>query len=161
MCEHRNLLSSLPSSTEQNWLSGTRICCPVCSVVVNTLSELSGHYRMHCTSGQKVVCVISGCTDEFQVYSSYTSHMSRCHKNQGVINVTYLQRDDVCEDTVSSNCSDSECSEENVYTRYIALFLLKLQESCMLPCSTIQTVVDGMKHERDCDLGKQVHTRKG
>jgi len=146
--EHRNLLCSLPSSTQHTWLSGTRICCPVCSVVVNTLSDLSGHYRVHFSSGQKVVCVMSGCTDEFDVYSSYTSHMSRCHKNQAVINVSYLQRDDVCED--NTNCSDSECSssddsEENVYTRHIALFLLKLQESCMLPCSTIQTIVDGMK----------------
>jgi hypothetical protein len=77
-----------------------QILCPVCGVVNNNLSELSSHYSVHFDQGVKVSCVISGCSCEFDVYSSYKSHMCRQHKlNKGCINPVFLRESNVDDET--------------------------------------------------------------
>ena len=144
--EHRDhlLLSEHKSSVRS---SGCKICCPVCAAVVDTLSDLSGHYRQHCDYGQSIFCLVEGCGAEFQVYSSYTSHMSRCHKGSADVDGTYKQSSnaDTPRMQEGSEFDTGETCDENMYTKHLCLFLLKLQEDCMLSSSTIQTILDGFK----------------
>jgi len=143
--EHRDhlLLSEHKSSVRS---FGHKICCPVCAAVVDTLCDLSGHYRQHCDCGESIFCVIEGCGAEFQVYSSYTSHMSRCHKGSADVDGTYTQSNDGETHTMQEGTgTDFESYDEDMYTKHLELFLLKLQEDCMLSSSTIQTILDGFK----------------
>ena len=137
--EHRHLISvsnALPIQGE--------ICCPTCGTTVDSLLCLSAHYRMHCEMGQKVSCVVDGCYDEFLVYSSYTSHMSRSHRSSKVLKPQYFHTGST--DNESDDCdTDSESMEHDVYKKHVAMLLLKLQEQCMLPCSTLQIIVDSLK----------------
>ena len=138
LSEHKNIVRS----------SGSKICCPVCAEVVDTLSDLSGHYRQHCDYGQSIYCVVEGCSAKFQVYSSYTSHMSRCHKGSADVDASHQQSSNAETARMQEESefdTGGETYDENTYTKHLGLFLLKLQEDCLLSSSTIQTILDGFK----------------
>jgi len=146
--EHRDLLSVSRESQTPG-----KICCPSCGTKLDSLLSLSAHYRTHCDMGHKVVCVIRGCNDEFSVYSSYTSHMSRLHRNDKNINNQYVHNDSTdshhinmdhdIENESVGNELDPDAQDE--YKKHFALLLLKLQEQCMLPNATVQIIFDSIK----------------
>ena len=146
--QHRDLVHM--SKVESGGVN-TQICCPHCDRILDSLSDLSSHYRVHCESGLKVRCVIDQCTVEFQVYSSYTSHMSRQHQNDRIINPLYNSKylhlnDNVHNDVESvGDSSESMNSEQDVCRRHVAVLFLKLQEQCMLPNSTVQTIMSSFQ----------------
>jgi len=146
--EHRDHLLSKPIANTR--LSGQKIRCPVCSAHVNSLSDLSGHYRQHCDCGQTVYCVVEGCCAEFNIHSSYSSHVSRCHKSNADVSECYKHTDTLCTETEDGSEVDTDSCfgashEQDTYTKHVALFLLKLQEDCLLSCATIQTILDGFQ----------------
>lgn len=91
----------------------TKTCCPHCDKVLDSLSELSSHYRMYCESRHKVHCVIAQCTVEFYVYSSYTSHMSRQHQNSRIINPLYMSNHLNLNDDVDTDVESAANSHES------------------------------------------------
>jgi len=133
----------------------TEIMCCVCKTSHPSLQALKSHYREHCNEGLSVPCVVKRCNRVFTVLSSYTAHMSRCHRNVSLLNI----RDDVkCHkaaslstpvnemstmdtDDLSAFSHSTELTEADT-TKNIALLFLKMKAQYCLSDTTIQAIVD-------------------
>lgn len=127
--------------------------------------ELMAHLRQHIDSGLKVNCPFKDCGRQFHIKSSFSSHVSRYHRNYNIQNVD--------EQYVINQANESQCLEEETsslssvmngsmsgpdivsddediitktpvaeFTKSVALFLLKLQSKNLIPESTIQEIVE-------------------
>ena len=131
-----------------------KIICSVCNLAVLSISELSSHYREHCANHLKVLCPIEGCCNDFTVYSSYTSHMTRHRQQQIELSIKKSLMKGKPEGANNLDCgsvdtvisdeheNDNRVSAIDYPTKVLALQLLNLQETCMLPCSTVQRFCD-------------------
>ena len=139
-----------------HWLCRVLIKCPTCLTTVNSLRSLSAHYSQHCTNGNaSVMCVMKQCDCEFDVYSSYTAHMSRHHKQLTVASVRdgLIQSFEI--ETVNGADGGNACDrdgddgddplqQENMtadFERNMAMVFFKLKELYMLPSSTVQMLI--------------------
>ncbi|XP_072050318.1 LOW QUALITY PROTEIN: uncharacterized protein [Amphiura filiformis] len=144
-----------------------------CQRKCSDLKELLAHSKEHLTGGLRVSCPFSQCDKLFNKKSSFSSHISRCHKNYCVqdVNPLYiidqniivgpevgvLQHDHAgAQDPQQQDLHDdqNDTDEPGIaqYTKYIAIFLLKLQAKYMIPDSTIQVIVDEMHFLQQCSL---------
>lgn len=64
-------------------LSGVELTCHVdiCSARCETLMAFYSHLKTHIREGKTVACPYRHCSKSFTVLSTFTSHMSRKHKN--------------------------------------------------------------------------------
>ncbi len=129
------------------------ILCPICNDKIKDLIKLSSHFARHCQSGLVVKCVISGCSASFRLHSSYSSHMSRCHKDFRVVNDLYCHyhtvRDIADEiNSVDDSGEDNQTDEAGILLdcsaiqKTLAMHFMKMQESVMIPVSTVQLAVE-------------------
>jgi len=135
----------------------TEILCPVCGDSMNSLRDVSGHYREQCQQGIAVQCLVKHCNRSFTVISSYTAHMSRMHQNVSVnslrvelLHQVRAEQSEVCTEMVTSDHLDTDINEDNEVpdidrpdvTRNIALLFLKMKAEYCLADSTIQAIIN-------------------
>ena len=141
----------------------TALTCSIslCSHQCQDVTSLVAHLKNHMKEGRAVNCPVRGCKSAFQIMSSFTSHMSRKHRNCSVNSISDSHRHSASEilSVLTEQCPadlDACVSEESetglfqnfddVYLRNVSLFYLKLQGQFLLPASTIQYIVDEMQN---------------
>lgn len=139
----------------------TDLICSVslCSYQCQDVASFVAHLKNHIKEGRAVYCPVRGCKSVFHVMSSFTSHMSRKHRNCSVNSITDSHRpsaseilsvtSEQCPEDLDVNTGVSEVSEmgsfqnfDDLYLRNVSLFYMKLQGQFLLPASTIQNIVD-------------------
>ena len=166
--------------------AGVLFRCPLdfCQHECSDIQELLAHLRSHITSGLNVPCPFEDCTKTFTNKKSFSSHLSRYHRNysahnvnQTLIvdqNVNFNVDDNPChdgagtstftepEDTVDGDDNDHEDDDDPGvsvadFTKSIALFLLKLYSKFLVPKNTIQMIVEEMHDlfELSCESAKK------
>ena len=112
------------------------------------------------------MCPFRQCDKKFTVKSTFTSHVSRQHKDysEGILvesiastSSTSDRYDESCDTQLESpsQSSDedmevySERADEGEFVRHLALFYLKLQAKLLLPSSTIQTIIEHYQEIHD------------
>lgn len=152
-----------------------------CAVHCDDLISFLSHLKTHLKEGTGVTCPFKQCKRTFTVLSTFTSHLSRCHKGRAEQNLleTIVQNteghseetppvtsvvchlDDRCNDTPSNDAMighlDAENTEEDLFLQNLALFYLKLQAKMLLPSSVIQTVIEGFQEIHDMSQLNQMN----
>jgi len=146
--------NGMPTVTLDTSLTRLKCTVSLCERQCEGIKALVVHLKQHIAEGRQVTCPVRGCTCVFRVKSSFTSHMSRKHKNclenvicetsnedtQSAVSATtqYSSVPDA-EDTVGPNFSD-------LYLRNVCMFYMKLQGQHLLPASTIQNIVEEIQN---------------
>jgi len=145
------------SEQHDNCTVRTEILCPVCGNSLNSLRDVTSHYREHCQQGIPVHCLVKHCDSSFTVISSYTAHMSCMHQNVSVdslrvelVHQVRAEQSEVCTDMVTSSDVDIDVDEDDEVqdidrpnvTRNIALLFLKMKAQYCLADSTTQAIID-------------------
>lgn len=136
--------------------TSNRLTCKVCNFKTYLKSKFIAHFKSH----DQIVCPVKNCESTYSVYSSFTSHLSRFHpccvledfKSEILDKISHLPHSDVqnfdsCFDYSKEESKDISLSE---YNRSVVLFILKMQEECLLPDSTIKELINGitgLQHE--------------
>lgn len=134
----------------------TSFVCDVadCKKQCIDLKDLLAHLKVHLTRHESVCCPFRHCTKVFKVKSSFTSHLSRCHKDETDVNkgFTYTepslsyQSTQIENETEIQSTSEFEATEDldirPLYMRNLCLFYMQLQAKYLVPSSTIQMIVE-------------------
>lgn len=132
--------------------------------VKRLVTHLSGHIQ----EGLSVTCPFGNCAKAFNVKTSFSSHISRCHRGW---TVTQIAPAHICEvgqpllgegahvtENVTENTDVADAAQsidvendniQDAYTTNLALFLLRLQAKCLVPASTITGIANEMKTLQD------------
>ena len=137
-----------------------------CNARFEDLIELCSHLKIHIDEGLSVACPFKRCGKSFHVRSSFSSHVSRKHKDwserllsEAVLDFSMTESGNIdgsavagesstlhasadiddCDD-VNSTVSSGYLTESSNYLNSLALFYLKLQAKLLLPESTIQSI---------------------
>ena len=147
--------------------NGASLECSVdmCSFTSNDFSVHIAHLKSHILSGIAIACPFKNCRKTFLKKSSFSSHVSRCHKylhfssshESSCPNVSVSEmlnsESDLCERTgehVNEDNFDDDDDNSGVisedrkseFLNCIALFCLKLQAKFLLSASKIQQIID-------------------
>ena len=135
-----------------------------CEQQCSDMSSVIKHMKSHIDSGIQATCPFVPCSKSFTKKSSFTSHVSRYHKNtpiqtnqdnQDVQND--FRNETISESGRSDNIVDLEPSDEfqNImqdtsvsqqdFSNNFALFCLKLQAELLIPQSTVQCIVEELE----------------
>ena len=149
--------SSLPTSN-----CTVPSCEQICEDRKDLISHMKSHIRMNC----EIQCPFGNCFSRYNKVSSFTSHLSRCHRVPGhdkqlcssTSNIQVLQEIEeldcsandsvtLVSQTSSATSSDSDTIEltKDIINPY-AMFLLKLESKLLVRQSTIQTIVEELMH---------------
>ncbi len=130
----------------------------LCSAKCETQTQFYSHLKVHIKEGRRVACPFKQCDTSFTVIFTFTSHMSRKHKNVSEVNLTESIVSTACvTEAESSQNIDSNITDEHIYVAgniehlevspenideslfflNLALFYLKLQAKLLLPSSVI------------------------
>lgn len=142
---------------------------PSCkNVVISDVHNLIAHIKTHLDEKAKIICPFISCNRFYQVKSSFSSHVSRCHwdsmntikrvtlKNNYVndhqeSNVSnYNSANDVNEIFEDGNILNDSTLNQN-FVRNLALFYLKLETKHLLPSSTIQKISEEILELSNCN----------
>ena len=138
---------------------------PSCSEKCRELVQFLAHLRSHLQDGIPVACPFKDCEKIFCKKSSFSSHLSRKHKNwslsllSGTVSGTDSCEQNTFEDHNDTSVPDDSCSgdedaveciegglitsvDQEQYLNSLALFYLKLQAKFLLPSSVIQNVIE-------------------
>lgn len=129
------------------------------------------HLKEHIAEGREVCCPVTGCTSVFNIKSTFTSHMSRKHRDITDSSISDMYRDIAPQSSVATSTESAEsCSQRNeapvvsetgteeedisenfcdLYLRNVSLFYLKLQGRFLLPALTIQNIVEEVQNIHD------------
>lgn len=143
----------------------------LCSAKCDRLIQFYSHLKVHIKEGRRVTCPFKQCDQSFSVISTFTSHVSRKHKNSAEVNLsesivaTSLVTEaesfqDIDSDMMTGehtgvvgNSENLEVSPENIdetlFLKNLALFYLKLQAKLLLPSSVVQTIIEDMQSVYD------------
>ena len=142
----------------------------MCEFHCKDITGLFAHLRCHISEGVSVSCPFKTCkNNEFKVVSSFTSHLSRCHKDWTLSlfsDSVIINSDRVRPETIDDHGLEqgSECLGGNVidtdngllpqgeedleipinntqFMHSLALFYLKMQAELLLPASNIQMLL--------------------
>src|SRR6218665_4062963 len=147
--------------------NGASLECSVdmCSFTSNDFSVHIAHLKSHILSGIAIACPFKNCRKTFLKKSSFSSHVSQCHKylhflssqESSCPNVSVSEmlnsESDLCERTgehVNEDNFDDDDDNSGVisedrkseFLNCIALFCLKLQAKFLLSASKIQQIID-------------------
>ena len=146
-----NSVSSFPASM---------VYCtvPCCEQLCTDFKDLLKHLKtVHLSMNCEIQCPFSNCSSKYSILSSFTSHISRCHRlcaqNQphhcSTVETDMQVNDDLgnaldipCCSESSPNSTASVITETDLY----ALFLLKLESKLIVPQSTIQVIFEEFLH---------------
>ena len=87
---HNDCEQSNESKLTQVRYSGINVQCmlTVCKHICSDLKELMSHLRDHIDSGLMIPCPFDPCGKQFDKKSSFSSHVSRYHKNYSIADVS-------------------------------------------------------------------------
>lgn len=159
--EHSHYSRAVRVSRSVQYIGNVHLECRFsnCQKKCENISDLFAHLRSHIQEGEEINCPFPDCSAKYRVISSFSSHVSRYHRNidakvfdntntiigehaENVNEVVPANPDDVClENTVNNNDS---IIKEDAYLRSVALFYLKLQAKYHIPQSTIQKVTSDL-----------------
>lgn len=143
----------------------------LCSAKCDTLTQFYSHLKVHIKEGRTVACPFKQCDASFTVISTFTSHLSRKHKNSTEVNLSEsivttahvteaesfqnIDSDMITDEHIDvvGNREHLEVSPENIdetlFLKNLALFYLKLHAKLLLPSSVIQTIIEDMQSVYD------------
>lgn len=139
----------------------------ICQVVgcwhtSHNYSSLCDHVKWHIRDGKKITCPFPNCEKRFYVKSSFTSHISRKHKEslknpvQVHNDVSDCRHDSDTEDTHDTfmHLQDDACcnSGDKTFLTNLALFYLRMQAQMLLPATTIQCLIDEFQVVHDSNM---------
>ena len=163
-------------------ISSALVCqVPLCCFQCKDLHQFLGHLRHHIQDNVEVVCPFKDCAKSFSVKSSFSSHLSRIHRDwsascisnavcssvsindhisgqAAAANFIAGSKEEVALDSDNfdgpeeTNCAASDTVDEESYLRTISLFYLKLQAKLLLPASTIQQIIEEFQEIHDIGL---------
>ncbi|KAG9281964.1 hypothetical protein AMEX_G546, partial [Astyanax mexicanus] len=149
--DHKSYQRSLRSSAYEN-IHRTLICqIEFCQSTFTNLKEFVNHLKSHIQEGRKIKCPFRGCEKEFGVKSTFSSHISRTHRNSSSEHVHETFFDNPHQNMGQSSCTETEIVEElgpeealdtELFLKNLSLFYLKLQAKLLLPASVIQTIIE-------------------
>ena len=136
-----------------------QLVCKVfsCHKKLNNFREFIAHLKSHLAdgSGTVVSCPYEGCSNSFKLKSSFTSHLSRKHRDMSSADVAASATASVEVNVGDENDDASEdielmdSNEQNEFLTSIALFYLKLQAKFLLPASTVQDILEEFQNVHD------------
>lgn len=120
------------------------------------------HFKQH----SKLVCPIKDCDKVYNLYSSFSSHISKYHPSFKTTDLksdilTNVPNDSPSEipvqpSTINPSCETSSgsfdiaiCSEKCDIRKNISLFVIQMQEKFLLPESVISELISGMSQLHD------------
>lgn len=128
------------------------------------LSDLLGHLKFHISKREAVHCPFNNCDHSFSVKSSFTSHLSRKHKNSTALHVSgayclpsvssesqFSVAESHSDERANDVVTDDDGPEEDMldpsqikslYIKNLSMFYMKLQAKYLIPSSTIQLIVE-------------------
>ncbi|KAK6188852.1 hypothetical protein SNE40_004945 [Patella caerulea] len=138
---------------------------------IESVKDLTVHLTEHIRNGSSVDCPVKGCTYSYGVASSFTSHISRSHRlnNLHVLKDEYFSQHDsptsnAYMDDNNDTQADYPCTAvvsqgnfEHSFLASFALSLLKLQEMCYLPVSTMDTILSEITSITELSLDSLRH----
>lgn len=158
-------------SAPVNVTVGTAAVAVKCAVALcerqcQDAKSLISHLKEHIVEGRAVSCPVRGCTDVFKVKSSFTSHMSRKHRDFTESRISDLYRDlsayqsssqslptelhdsgpEFVEAGTDEGDTDTSGDFSDLFLRNVCLFYLKLQGQFLLPASTTQHIVEEIQN---------------
>lgn len=142
---------------------------PLCkNLFFADLPSLISHIKKHIDAGIKLKCPYSNCSFSFLNKSSFTSHLSRYHRNWGIdaLSQNYFASQNespLCDNETSASSSSFENNNGGTYPVYkptsldnfskdMGLFYLKLQAKKLVPISTIQLINDEIQKINDSHI---------
>lgn len=128
--------------------------CKRCQIQFPSPNLFLRHLKAHLNNNENIFCPLKGCEKTFHLYSSYTSHLSRCHNKTPNTFDGYFDLQDENLDNVNSSFehsihtynnsnenydehSGTNTIDQQTINKHIALLMLKFKEIYMLPQSTI------------------------
>jgi len=162
----------------------TDLTCHIecCSVHCEDLAGFFSHLKSHLKEGTAVTCPFKQCKKTYSVLSTFTSHLSRCHKgktehslietivqitgaSQGSSLESMVHSEDRCEADNSNQMTVDEICPEHVvddemFLKNLSLFYLKLQAKLLLPASVIQAIIEGFQEIHDMSLSNMLNKLK-
>lgn len=143
-----------------------RCKAPLCHHVCDGMNDLFKHLRKHIDEATSVQCPFDQCSKNFSTKKSFSSHISRYHRNN-IVNdlptgVVCSSNSDIFDTGISSILEDSSLYTENyicdledtggeelqteeedaLFMRNLALFYLKLLSKFLLPASVVQYILE-------------------
>lgn len=150
-----------------NLLCLAELTCHVdfCSARCETLTAFYSHLKTHIREGKPVACPYRHSSKSFTVLSTFTSHMSRKHKNgteenlvESVVNPDVSHESEQNQSDIQIDPPSDAGDEQEIYPEIVdesqffenlALFYLKLQAKCLLPSSVSQTIIEDFQEIHD------------
>ena len=146
---------------------------PFCTFTSSAVGDFLAHLRDHLCENVAVKCPYEKCDKIFAKKSSFTSHISRCHRGSnfkcmaevpqsvqnvgcipnefGIVVLDITSSSTVCEADTHEDDETSSTVDQAQLIDNLALFYLKLQAKFLLPGSTIQSIADEMQNIHDLD----------
>ena len=170
--DHQKYKREVKAAKFKNYDATLSCQVPACTFKCKDLSKFFQHLRSHIDTDTEVQCPFKNCIRVFSKKSSFSSHLSKKHRDWAVNllsnSVHYtdqatFRQDDVANatesvsDVESEGCIDDEtCLIQEVdhsqYLHSLSLFYLKLQAKFLLPSSTIQSIID--EYQSIHDIGQ-------
>jgi len=137
-----------------------------CEFSCHNVRVFLGHLNSHIAENVEIQCPFKACVKTFSVRSSFTAHISRCHRARNISGlcesiVKTIEKEDQnsdddeaaavndLEDYGDFNCylSDTQVVTDSAqFVHSLALFYLKLQAKFLLPATIIQSIVEEMQN---------------
>lgn len=124
--------------------------------------EITKHLKEHMEDGMTITCFYSNCKKKNHIWSSFSSHLSKYHKNTGIpishpINIPQLHSSDSIvitndnlineplllpenQEGISHNSHNDKILSEDNFLINLAHFYLKLEFKFCIPASTVQYI---------------------
>lgn len=171
--KHETFLSIAFSADER----GKFVCTiNICKKEFDNFHLLIKHLKKHINKNQQIQCPFRNCKRRYSVLSSFTSHISKIHKNrydqaeivtvenpvvesEESLNNTLLEIDDQPNMIVQHEPYNAQydADESDLFLKNVGQFYLKLESKLLLPASTIQYIVTEINyiHEKGQEIVQQ------
>ena len=129
-------------------------------------SDLLFHLKGHIRKGRTVSCPFRNCDKKFLVMPSFSSHLSRTHKQCTVRDMfrwTSREQENILDDADREEAQANifpKCADESLFLNSLALFYLKLQAKQLLPSSVIHTIIKELQDVHDACQSHLFHKLK-
>lgn len=146
--------------------NNVKMICHDCGFGSYLKSKFVSHFKEH----NIIICPIQNCNQTYNVYSSFSSHLSRTHayfKAKDITNISSVNSQDQNTTSVNKYLID-ECLPSfqrfdemsgriHEFKRNISLFVIKMQEKFLLPQSVISELVLGMNQVQEENIALFKH----
>lgn len=129
--------------------------CPLelCKKRFGSVKPLIRHCKQHIRYGFNICCPFDNCTKMYKVVSSFSSHVSRCHKERCSITRSLSQLTPEVQHNIvdaTDPISMEELKQPYDVTRSLVYFYFMLQHKYMVSGSTIEKIISHAQELLDC-----------